>query len=313
MQASFQKIVPHQDSSLCCRRTTGESFNSRWHFHPEIELMYVERSHGVRLVGDSVQPFSPGDLVLVGPNLPHVWINNDVPARPPHDHAVGIFVQFREDFLGTALERAPELGAVAELLRRSRHGVHFMGSDVSAAIGHLQRLVRGLGTSRLAELVVLLDLLAHCPRQQLLCRAGYVPKLNHGEAERIERVCRFINEHLTTRLSLPSTAAVAGLSRARFSRFFRQKMRCTFTAYVTRLRIARAIHLMVEEEMQIAEACFASGFNNLSNFNRHFRAIKGMNPRAYLRLFRREKPLSAMNEKAWRAELHFHQRKKRKT
>jgi AraC-like DNA-binding protein len=283
VRASFQKIQPHENSSLYCRRTTGETFSNRWHFHPEIEIMFVERSRGIRLIGDNVQPFRPGDLVLVGPNLPHVWITNDAPRRPRHDHAIAIFAQFHADFLGNALQRAPELSPVVALLERSRHGVHFHGPDLPQAVEHLRRLVKGLGVGRLTELLLLLDLLAHSPHQRTICSAGHIPKLNHQEARRIEKVCYWVNQHLTDDIARPAAAALAGLSPGRFSRFFRRKMGCTFSAYVAQLRISRAAHLMIDEGMKVADACFASGFNNLSHFNRQFRAQKGMSPRAFLR------------------------------
>src|SRR5688572_13238787 len=117
MRASFEVIQPHEGGSLRCWRAVGESFNGPWHFHPELELMLVERSRGLRFVGDSVEPFSEGDLVMIGPNLPHVWINHNPPHPTPHDHAIAICVQFREDFLGEGLWRAPEFASVATLFR----------------------------------------------------------------------------------------------------------------------------------------------------------------------------------------------------
>jgi AraC-like DNA-binding protein len=285
VRATFQKIRPHENSSLCCRRTTGECFTGHWHFHPELEFMLVERSRGIRLIGDSVQPFGPGDLVLIGSNLPHVWINNDVPARPRHDHAIAIFAQFPPDFLGTALQRAPELAPIAALLDRSRHGLHFTGPDATKGADHLRRIAKGLGVDRLTELLLLLNLLAHSRHQRPICSGGYAPNLNHREAQRVEKICHWVNRHLTSEIAQPAAAAQASLSPARFSRFFRKKMGCTFSAYVTQLRISRAMHLMVENGMKVSDACFASGFNNLSHFNRQFRTLKGMNPRAYLRHF----------------------------
>src|SRR5207237_1277566 len=117
---------------------------------------------------------------------------------------------------------------------------------------------------------------------KLLASGGYVPKLNRVDAARIDASCRYVHENLSQEIYQPAAARLAGLSPATFSTFFREKMGRTFSAYVTQLRVARAIHFMVEEDMTVTEAAFASGFNNLSNFNAHFRTQKGMNPRAYL-------------------------------
>lgn len=286
MRPAIEIVHPHEGSSLRCFRTTGENLSTIWHFHPELELLLIERSRGMRFVGDSVEPFRPGDLVLVGPNLPHVWLNNDLPARPRHDHAVSTLVQFREDFLGRHWTKADEFTAIAGLLQRSRHGVHFSGADAHAAARLMRRLSRTAGVSRVAGLLELLDLLAQSSGQRLLATADYVPRLNRADANRIRAVRRYVEKNLGRALRQPKAAALAGLSPARFSAFFRERMGCTFSAYVNRLRLAQVTQLLTAERMSISEACYASGFNSLSNFNAQFHALKGMSPRAYLRHFR---------------------------
>jgi AraC-like DNA-binding protein len=285
MRAAYEIVEPHEGGSLRCWRATGERFNGPWHFHPEVEIMFVERSRGVRFVGDNVEPFREGDLVMTGPNVPHVWVNHQAPQPTPHDYAIAICVQFRQDFLGAELWNAPEFAGVAALLRRSGQGLHFTGPDARAAARHLRRLVRSVGAARLAELILLLNLLAHSPGAKALATSGYVPDLNRSDAARIDAACRYVQENLSGEISQPAAAKLAGLSAASFSTFFHQKMGRTFCAYVNQQRIARAIHFMVDENMAVSEAAFASGFNNLSNFTQQFRTQKGMSPRAYLRHF----------------------------
>jgi AraC-like DNA-binding protein len=282
MRAAYEAVEPNAGSSLRCWRAVGESFNARWHFHPEIEFMFVERSCGLRFVGDNVEPFHEGDLVMIGPNLPHVWLNSNLPQPTPSDHSIAICVQFRENFLGESLWRAPEFSRIAVLLRRASIGIHFTGPELKSAAGHLQNIAATSGPAQLAELILLLDLLAGAQSIRLLASGGYVPDLNRHDAARIAAVCRYIHENLSAEIYQPAAAKIAGLKPATFCSFFREKVGRTFSSYVTQLRIARAIHLMVEEEMTVSEAAFTSGFNNLSNFNQHFRAQKGMSPSDYL-------------------------------
>jgi AraC-like DNA-binding protein len=286
MRAAFEIVRLPEASSINCRRYGGERFSAIWHVHPEVELMYVEASRGIRFVGDHAARFGPGDLVLVGPNLPHVWLNTDAPKKPRHTHAIGTFLQFKEDFLGQGLWRTPEFAPVGELLRRSRHGIHFTGQEARVAAKRLREITRLSGAERAAAVLGLLGYLAAAPEQRVLCRADYVPKLGRADGERIEAACRYVRSNLTREISQPKAAALAKLSPKRFSTFFHQRMGCTFPAYVNRVRIARVIHLLLEENMSIAEACFASGFNNLSNFNHQFKFIKGLSPRFFLRQFR---------------------------
>ena len=286
MRPATEIVQLHEGSSLRCIRVTGESLSTVWHSHPEVELLLVERSQGMRFVGDSAEPFEAGDLVLVGPHLPHVWLNNDLPRRPRPNHAASILVQFRENLLGADAWKTPEFSAIAELLQRSRQGVQFTGADADAAALRMLRLSRAAGVERIAGLLELLDFLARSRGQRLLSSAGYVPKLNRADAERIQAVQRYVEKNLGRTIRQPRAAALARLSPARFSAFFRLRMGCSFSAYVNRLRVARVATLLIEEKMNISEACYASGFVSLSNFNTQFRALKGMSPRKFLRDFR---------------------------
>lgn len=280
MRAVYEAIRLPEKSSLRSWQGIGRSLGRLWHFHPEIEILSIERSRGLRFVGDSVAPFREGDLVIIGPDLPHVWLN-DNPNAPP-GHAIATGVQFREDFLGESLWQAPELAPIAALLRRSRQGVRFTGPNARKAAQAMREMPRVKGVRHLLLLFTVLDLLASSRNQQTLSSSEYVPNVNRADAARINAACGYVRDHLTNEIWRDEAARRAGLASAAFSRFFRQKMGCTFSSYVNQLRIARAIHLMVEEEKSVSEACFASGFNNLSNFNAHFRRIKGMSPRAYL-------------------------------
>ncbi|HWA86451.1 MAG TPA: AraC family transcriptional regulator [Opitutus sp.] len=286
MRPAIEIIQLHEGSSLRCTRSTGESLSTVWHCHPELELLLVERSRGMRFVGDSAEPFAAGDLVLVGPNLPHVWLNNDLPKRPRHNHTASILIQFRENLLGPGAWKTPEFSAVAALLQRSRQGVAFSGADARAAARRMIRLSRTAGVERIAGLLELLDFLAQSRSSRLLSSAGYVPKLNRADASRLHAVRRYVEKNLGRVIRQPRAAALARLSPPRFSAFFRKRTGCTFSAYVNRLRVARVATLLTEEKMNISEACYAAGFNSLSNFNTQFHALKGMSPRAFLRHFR---------------------------
>jgi len=283
----FQAIRLPEESSVKCWYVASSSFASRWHFHPEIEIKFVEHSRGLRLVGDSIAPFREGELVLMGPNLPHVWLS-----QPPRQPGIArcVVVQFLDSLLGQEFLGIPEFEPVADLIQRSRHGVLITGSDAVRIGGLMLEMPQANGADRVLLLLKILNLMARSRRQTLLCSADYTPKLNSKDAHRIAAVRRYVEDHLDEKISQPAAAALLRMGPAPFSRYFRKKMGCTFSTYIKQLRISRAIHLMVEEEMNISEACFASGFNNLSNFNHHFRAIKKMSPSAFLRQLKSQRP-----------------------
>jgi len=280
MRATYEAIRFPERSSLKCWYTSSWGFCSRWHFHAEIEILFVERGRGQRFVGDHVDSFCDGDLVLLGPNLPHVWF------QKPSTHRMGdvraVVVQFPEFFLGREFWETSEFVRMAALIKRSRHGIFFSGADVADMAALLLRVPEAGEVQRVLLLLDVLDLMARSRDQSVLCSTDYVPKLNHLDAQRIGAVQRYIQEHLLGEISQPAAAALVRMSPTTFSHFFRQKMGRTFSAHVNQLRISHAIHLMVEEELSISEAAFASGFNNLSTFNHQFRSVKKVPPSAFL-------------------------------
>lgn len=281
MKARIETISTGGGASFLCRRRNDPRFGFYWHYHPEIELTLIIRSRGRRFVGDSIEPYDDGDLVLLGPNLPHTWESD--PRRSGRH--VAVFCQFNPLFLGGPFLRVPELAPVLRLLERSARGLKFSGKTLKAAARQMERMDSLQGFQRLAALLEVLDLLARSREVRPLSSAEFVPALRRGDADRIGRVCRFLNERCTERVTLAQAASVAHLSIPAFSRFFPRKTGRTLVAYLTELRTGLACRELIETERAVSDIAFDSGFNNLSNFNRRFRALKGMSPREFRRQF----------------------------
>jgi AraC-like DNA-binding protein len=281
MKARIEKVSTGGGASFICRRRVDPRFGFYWHFHPEIELTYIVRSRGRRFVGDSIEPYDDGDLVLLGPNLPHTWASD--PRRAGRQEA--LFCQFSESFLGPDFLRAPELAPVRRLLDRAAHGLRFGGRTQKAVARRMEEMQRLQGLGRLAALLEVLDQLARSREQRPLSSREFVPALRPGDAGRIDRVCRILNERFTERVTLAEAAAAAHLSVPAFSRFFRRKTGRTLVAYLNELRTSLACRELIETERSVSDIAFDSGFNNLSNFNRRFLQLKGMSPRDFRRQF----------------------------
>ena len=286
MKARIERVSPGGGDSFICRRRIDPRFGFNWHLHPEIELTLILHSRGRRFVGDSIEPYEEGDLVLVGPNLPHTW-DSDPNRRGRHE---AVFCQFSESFLGPDFLRAPEMAAARRLLERSARGLKFSGKTQKAVVRRMESMDRLQGLARLAALLEVLDLLARSRDVRPLSSREFVPALRRGDAGRIDRVCRFLNERFTGRITLAEAAAAAHLSIPAFSRFFRRKTGRTLVAYLNELRTGVACRELIESERSISDIAFDSGFNNLSNFNRRFLELKKMSPRAFRRQFQSREP-----------------------
>lgn len=267
----------------------------RWHFHPEYELHYVVSTSGHYFVGDFIGSFEPGNLVLTGPNLPHNWVSHVAP-----DEEVRVrsrVVQFTEGFLADAMRLMPELAALGATLERSRSGVLF-GAATAALVGPMLReLVRARGIRRIEIFMAVIGALSRDGEARALASASYLPDPSGFMSAGINEALAYINDNLTEPFGEADLARIAGLSPGAFSRSFRRHTGLTLVQFVNRLRINLACQLLMgNEAMRITDACFSSGFNNISNFNRQFLAQKGMTPSRF-------RALLAENEAAAMAAL----------
>jgi len=285
LKAILEKTPQAQWESFHCEVVRGSSYHALWHFHPEYQLTLVLASRGHRLVGDNLTPLRPGDLVLVGSNLPHVW-HQDAGRGSSGDAVHAIVVRFLDTFLGREFLERPETEAVRQLLRRSARGLHVTGKTRDEIEQRLHRLAAGSGLARIVELLAILDVLSTSHELHPIASAGFLPKVAQADQDRMQRVCHYIDRHLTEPIDREHAAAVAHLSPGAFSRFFKMRTGKTLPEYVNALRIGRACGLLAEDKWKITDVAMECGFRNLANFNRHFRVLTKLSPREYRHRFR---------------------------
>jgi len=253
-----------------------------WHFHSECELTLILRGRGMRYVGDNIERFQEGDLVFLGSNLPHYWWTDAEDGRPAHS----IVVQFEPQVVGGILSGLPEVAGIRHLVSFSRRGLKFSGSAAAEVGRNMVRMAGRQGWRRLCLLLEVFGLLAEAQAEcRPLASVGYAPVLDERDGKRLSAVCKYVNDRYQEGIRQVQAATLAGLSPAAFSRFFHKRMGKTFELYVTEVRVGHACRRLIEEDSTVAEIAYATGFNNLSNFNRHFRKLKGMAPLQYRRSF----------------------------
>jgi AraC-like DNA-binding protein len=257
-----------------------------WHFHDVYELNLVVAGAGTRFVGDHIGHFEAGDVVLMGPNLPHTWCGDAGSTARRRDRLYqAVAVQFADGFLGESLPSDPEWHHVRAVLARAGRGISFGGATREAVRERMSDLAMRSGPAKLMAFLDILELLASAGEYQLLSSHDHVPVLPGAREKRIDGVCTYINAHYTEQVTHGDAAAIARMGTAGFSRFFKRTMGKTFTDYVTELRLAHACRLLIETDTAIAAIAYQSGFNNLSNFNRRFLQHKQINPRVYRRRY----------------------------
>jgi len=276
----FQRLTSGLDEGFAFKVLRARSFDCPWHFHEEYELILVLQSGGYRMVGDHLAPLRPGDLVLVGPNLPHIYHNDEgSPGRTPPVHA--LLIQFEENCFGDGWLKLPALASVRRLLERARLGLRIIGPTRDRVAAIMQEMPNVSGLRRIISFLSILETLAASRDCRPLASRAFAAAGKSFDQERMNRVCEFIRDRLDQPVFLPELAKFVHLSPGAFSRFFRAHTNKTFPEFVNELRVGRACRLLAEGEMNVTEIAFACGFSNLSNFNRQFRRLKRTTPRAF--------------------------------
>ena len=249
-----------------------------WHYHPEYELTFIVKGKGRRLVGDSYQYFESGDLVLIGPELPHTWVSDSGLKGKCEAVVIQFSVEFIERF--TALD---ELSSIRKMLRLSNHGI-LINENKSAS---LKEVLKGLpyknGIEKITDLLHILDTLSTF-KMITLASSYFQPLKGRENEKRINIICQYIQKHATETLTIHKAAALIHLSPSAFCKFFKRMTAKTFSDYVNEIRITNVCNDLLATDKQVAEIAYENGFETLTYFNRIFLKKKNMSPSNYRKI-----------------------------
>lgn len=273
--------------SFFLREHTGKAFKELWHYHPELELAIILEGSGSVFIGDGIQNFEPGTMVLIGKNLPHIWYNDKIYFDPESDRKVRSYtIHFNESF-AEGLLQIPELGEIKQLLMRAKRGIVFPGKPSSFIRRKVDEMVDAMGYERITAFLDVLNCLSQHGQYVTLSSLVYVNSFRGIQDSKLVLVHEYIMNNFKEDISLSKIADLARMNASSFSRYFSSVQKKTLTQFINEIRIGYACKLIVAGEHNVTEACYESGFKNLSNFNRHFLKFKKMQPSHYLKLHRR--------------------------
>lgn len=254
---------------------------ARWHHHPEIEFHLIVASHGQMMAGDRTVDFAPGQVTLMGPDLPHNWLSDLGPGECLEERDV--LCQVLPERVAGAAQILPELSDFNALVERSRRGIILSGESSTRAAELLTAMGGREGMERLITLLDLAGVFLRAPGDEWchVVSEGYVPSLDSVTARRINEVLTYIEDSLDGEVSMQTAASRLAMSPSAFSRFFHSTAGITFSALVRRRRIARACHLLRRTDLPVSHVADLSGYANLANFNRRFRDETGTTPSGY--------------------------------
>ena len=282
MKPFFEKVLVDQGSSWTVFHRRLESFPFEWHYHPEFELTMTLNSVGQRCIGDHIGSYGNGDLILLGPNLPHTWCSQEkIEARRPHE---AIVLWFSRDLAHHLIERWPEFAAIRRLLEdEAACGVCFSQEVRRVAEGKILGLIDQKPAERLLGLLSTLHLLS-LDRERVTLSASSLgstaldPAQDHAA---IDRILSYLHAHYREEISVADLASRAHVSASSFHRLFKRHVRMPLSAYLAQLRIGKACSLLMNTEIPISIVASEAGYYNYANFVRQFEKLKGMTPRQF--------------------------------
>lgn len=274
----LEKIEPEIGQSFALRKFEDANSNTQpfWHFHPELEIVYVKQGNGKRHVGNHISYFQGGELIMLGPNLPHYGFTDRMDGSSQE-----IVVQMKEDFLGPQFFKLPEMQAIDQLFERSKAGISFYGNTKFKVGSRLASMFHMDAFERLNEFINILQILAQSKEYNLLNASGVTLVVQGQDTDRIDNIYRYVRENFTETINLEEVAALTNMAVPSFCRYFKKVTNKTFTEFVNEFRIVHACKLLSEEKHTISEVCFESGFNNFSHFNKMFKQKTGKSPNEY--------------------------------
>lgn len=277
---SYRLINPQANSSYVFK---WEPFGltTPWHYHPEYELIYFIEGKTTGVIGEGFREFNEGDLVLLGANFPHVLQEHTQFARNnPDCKPFGLIIQFKEDFLGQHFFDISEFKAVKQLLKESMRGILFAPQAVSKVKETLAKMHQMNDTQRLIRLLDVLAVLSEQKAFSYLTPESYNYEDTPDETRMMD-INKYVFDHFKEPISIQDVAKVANMTETSFCRYFKSRTLKPFVRFLNEVRISYACKLLNNDNYSITDACFESGYNSLSYFNRQFRSIMGMSPLQY--------------------------------
>ena len=280
----LKKNTKSFDHSFEMRRVIVPHTYEIWHHHLELEFFHILTGKGTRYIGDSIEAFSDGDMVLVGSQLAHVWRSDEAYYLEGSTEKVElILTHFQEDFAGKDFLHLPEMKHVKEMLIRAKQGIQIVGKTRDIISERLKNCVTLPPDERLIELLKILSLLGKSKEVRLLSSIGFVASYKPNNSERIDKVYDYLFNHFASDLSLEQVANIANMNPSAFCRYFKSSTFKSFTQVLNDVRIGNACRLLQQQHHSVSDSGYLSGFNNISYFIKTFKKNKGVTPLEFQR------------------------------
>lgn len=282
MNSIIQKSAVPDSKVFVVKRLEEQHFDPTLHLHPEYQLFLVLEGMGTRIIGDSIRPFKAGDMVFTGPNLPHLWKNEEFYFNSVNQTKTsGIVIYFPQNFLGDIVNSKVELENIRYLFAEATRGLDIHGKTNRLVSRMMEELLRTDGVDSIVLLLKILNTIATSSETRPITHVNYVPINNKIETDRMNKVYQYVMKKFRQKVSLEDVSDLLNMTPTSFSRYFKSRVNRPFSEFLKEVRIDYALKLLKENKISINQVSYDSGYSTLSNFNKHFKEITGKTPLNY--------------------------------
>jgi AraC-like DNA-binding protein len=283
MSISLEKKTTKESGSISIGIFQDNFEKIQRHYHDNYEISFITEGKGRRIVADSIENFQPGDLVFIGPRLPHVWIADSETYSPNSRTMEMVFLQFGADILPLVQLKLPEFEPLGKALSMSERGMRITGDTLNQVSEIMLQLPYLKGFDRMLHLYRILEKIGNSTECIPLASREYFKKNPSTSDRRIKSIHEYLMKHFMEDINLRTLADQIDMAEGSLCRYFRQKLDMTVFEYLARIRIDFACDLLSDIDRSITDVCHDSGFNNISHFNKQFRKYAGMSPSDFRR------------------------------
>ena len=282
MKPLFHKVPTSIQSSFEVRHDKKPNFGKLWHYHPELELHFVAKGEGVRFIGDNISNFSSGEVILLGENLPHTWrCQEEYYQNNPELDVEAIVIHFLPDCLGKDFINLPESFMLPKLFEKAKKGMIFNGKAKKELMELMKKAPYVNQIDKLIILLTILKILSETEEYTEITSSHAFYQSNESDSIRLNKIYNYTLSNYKREITLTEIAAFSNLSVTSFCRYFKLMTKKTYYDFLIEIRISQACRLLIENKIPTEMICFECGFNNVSNFYRHFKKVAGITPMEY--------------------------------
>lgn len=278
IKPSFEIVESSFGSSFYYSKYVENANNKAhlWHYHPEIEMVFVNGGSGKRQIGSHVSYYTDGDLILIGSNLPHCGFTDEHTGNKNET-----VIQLKPDFLGSLFFNLPETKCILELFDKAKGGIAFGSESIRVVGQRIELMEQQPPFERLLTLLAVLKDLESASDFKILNASGFSMEMQVQDNDRINMVFNYVKDHFTEEISLETISEMASMTVPSFCRYFKKITKKTFTRFVNEYRVVHASKLLAEKQISIANISYESGFHNFSHFNKLFKEFTGKSASQY--------------------------------